>query len=146
MTNLDDLAKLAPFAASDSALTLSLRDRSGAVCSFYSSSIAAALNERAELRASASNRAREVSALRDEIHAMGVRLGTEQSKNAELRAYRERTEAALREVCDDKTGIEFNCNPPVCGGSRSVFRIVRGRMQDAGLWRDPAPKESDDGR
>jgi hypothetical protein len=63
---------------------------------------------------------------------------------AELRAYRERTEAALRELCrtidEEKSLHEFR------GPTEQSLSIVTGAMMLGRLWRDPAPKEATDGR
>ena len=88
MTNLDDLAKLAPFGFDN-------------ITRLRSSDVFDALNEWVELRA-------ELCAAVD---------------------YRERTEAALREVCG-----HFDDDP-----------ILTMAMHASGLWRDPAPKEDTNG-
>jgi hypothetical protein len=60
---------------------------------------------------------------------------------AELRAYRDRTEAALQAWCDDLTA--FLDEPD----GEAMHLFTRSEIEDlkeSGLWRDPAPKEASD--
>lgn len=73
---------------------------------------------------------------------------------ADLRAYRERTDSALRKLCQlvnngdgqpmDLSGYQVVV-AYIGNGAKRVRDMVREDMERNGLWRNPAPKEASDG-
>ena len=119
MTNLDDLAKLAPFTIHGSEAPWS--EAGGQWIGLHA--LVAIANEWAELRKDLWS-----------PHAKVVQ------ENAELRVYRERTEAALRDHCAGITALldELGWDKPL--------QSEMDALKESGLWRDPATKEATDGR
>ena len=152
--NIGALAKLAPFLhclevgmhGEGTSVVRASDGRLVADDSTFSAGIAAALNEWAELRATVAELRRwryehdcrytlgAVADL-DLVHCpidnpcvrcqRRLEWGAAQKENAELRAYRERTEAALQAWCFDARGCEID------------------DLKEAGLWRGPGQGATD---
>lgn len=180
LPNLDALAKLGPFyamqgnvwsradglsvAASDIMAALNEWVDLRATVELVAGNLLAAQEKRDDAPMSADAHIDEaVTALKvytgnvsysDEAKALRAKLwstiGAMAAELAGLRAYRERTEAALRDLCrlvnnGNEQPIDLSGYQVVVayigGGVKRVRDMVREDMDRIGLWRDPAPKE-----